>query len=58
MEKVVLYSRNGKINSQSYVEVARALEGLKGDGVIDGELVAIGTGWSFAFSTFAECPAS
>ena len=41
--KVMLYSRNGKIISHSYVEVARALEGMKGDGVIDGELVAIGT---------------
>src|SRR6478736_7562304 len=40
--KVTLYSRNGKIISDSYVEVARALEGIKGDAVIDGELVAIG----------------
>src|SRR5581483_3774461 len=34
--------RNGKIISHSYIEVARALEGVKSDGVIDGELVAIG----------------
>lgn len=40
--KVSLYSRNGKIISRSYVEVAKALEGVKGDAVIDGELVAIG----------------
>jgi bifunctional non-homologous end joining protein LigD len=40
--KVTLYSRNGKIVSQSYMEVAKALEGVKGDAVIDGELVAIG----------------
>jgi bifunctional non-homologous end joining protein LigD len=40
--KVALFSRNGKIISQSYIEVARALEGVKGDAVIDGELVAIG----------------
>jgi bifunctional non-homologous end joining protein LigD len=40
--KVALYSRNGKIISHSYVEVARALEGVKTDAVIDGELVAIG----------------
>src|SRR5213075_946704 len=40
--KVALYSRNGKIISQSYIEVAKALEGVKGDAVIDGELVAIG----------------
>ena len=40
--RVVLYSRNGKIISQSYVEVAKALEGVKADSVIDGELVAIG----------------
>jgi len=40
--KVALYSRNGKIISHSYVEVAQALDGVKGDAVIDGELVAIG----------------
>ncbi|QPF83924.1 DNA ligase [Bradyrhizobium genosp. L] len=40
--KVALYSRNGKIISRSYVEVAKALEGVKGDAVVDGELVAIG----------------
>src|ERR1700716_3384977 len=40
--KVALYSRNGKIISRSYVEVAKALEDVKGDAVIDGELVAIG----------------
>ena len=40
--RVVLYSRNGKIISQSYVEVAKALERVKADAVIDGELVAIG----------------
>jgi bifunctional non-homologous end joining protein LigD len=39
---VTLYSRNGKIVSHSYIEVAKALEGVKGDAVIDGELVAIG----------------
>src|SRR4029450_4896396 len=37
-----LYSGNGKIISHSYMEVAKALEGVKGDAVIDGELVAIG----------------
>jgi bifunctional non-homologous end joining protein LigD len=40
--KVALYSRNGKIISHSYIEVARALESVKTDAVIDGELVAIG----------------
>ena len=40
--KVTLYSRNGKIISHSYTEVAKALEGVKSDAVIDGELVAIG----------------
>jgi bifunctional non-homologous end joining protein LigD len=39
--EVTLYSRNGKIISHSYIEVARALEGVKGDAVIDGELVAL-----------------
>jgi bifunctional non-homologous end joining protein LigD len=34
--KVTLYSRNGKIISHSYIEVAKALEGVKGDAVIDG----------------------
>lgn len=40
--KVTLYSRNGKIISHSYIEVAKALEGVKSNAVIDGELVAIG----------------
>ena len=40
--KVTLYSRNGKIISHSYTEVAKALEGVKSDAVIDGELAAIG----------------
>ena len=39
--KVSLYSRNGKIISQSYTEVAKALEDLKSDAVLDGELVAL-----------------
>jgi len=39
--KVTLYSRNGKIISHSYIEVAKALEGVKGGTVIDGELVAL-----------------
>src|SRR4029078_13195617 len=39
--RVALYSRNGKIISDSYIEVAKALEGVKGDAVIDGELVAL-----------------
>ena len=39
--KVTLYSRNGKIISHSYIEVAEALEDVKGDAVIDGELVAL-----------------
>jgi bifunctional non-homologous end joining protein LigD len=39
--EVTLYSRNGKIISHSYIEVAKALEGVKGDAVIDGELVAV-----------------
>jgi bifunctional non-homologous end joining protein LigD len=40
--KVTLYSRYGKIISRSYIEIAKALEGVKSDAVIDGELVAIG----------------
>ena len=40
--KVTLYSRNGKIISHNYIEVAKALESIKHDAVIDGELVAIG----------------
>ena len=39
--KVTLYSRNGKIISHSYVEVARALGRVKTDAVLDGELVAL-----------------
>jgi bifunctional non-homologous end joining protein LigD len=38
---VTLYSRNGKIISHSYIEVAKALEGVKADAVIDGELIAL-----------------
>src|SRR6201996_1023333 len=40
--QVTLYSRNGKIISHSYIEVAKALEGAQSDAVIDGELVAVG----------------
>src|SRR5215207_5009704 len=40
--QVTLYSRNGKIISQNYIEVANALRGMKHNAVIDGELVAIG----------------
>jgi bifunctional non-homologous end joining protein LigD len=39
--KVTLYSRNGQVISGNYIEVARALEGVKDDAVIDGELVAL-----------------
>ncbi len=39
--EVDLYSRNGKVISHSYIEVAKALEDVKGDAVIDGELVAL-----------------
>src|SRR5262245_28845525 len=38
---VTLYSRNGKIISDSYRLVAQALEKVKGDAVLDGELVAL-----------------
>jgi bifunctional non-homologous end joining protein LigD len=39
--RVTLYSRNGKIISESYRQVAKALEKVKGDAVLDGELVAL-----------------
>jgi bifunctional non-homologous end joining protein LigD len=41
--KVTLYSRNGKIISGNYLEIAKAFEAVKGDAVIDGELVALDT---------------
>jgi bifunctional non-homologous end joining protein LigD len=41
--KVTLYSRNGKILTHHYSEVAKALQETKYDAVIDGELVAIGS---------------
>jgi len=41
--EVTLYSRNGKILSHNYIEITKALEGIKHDAVIDGELVAIGS---------------
>src|SRR5947207_8405743 len=40
--EVMLYSRNGKIITDNYIEVATALQRVKRDAVIDGELVAIG----------------
>jgi bifunctional non-homologous end joining protein LigD len=39
--KVTLYSRNGKIISDSYKDVATALERVRTDAVVDGELVAL-----------------
>jgi bifunctional non-homologous end joining protein LigD len=39
--KVALYSRNGKVISDSYIEVAKAFEGARGDAVVDGEFVAL-----------------
>jgi bifunctional non-homologous end joining protein LigD len=39
--KVTLYSRNGKVISDSYLPVARALEKARADAVLDGELVAL-----------------
>jgi bifunctional non-homologous end joining protein LigD len=39
--RVTLYSRNGKIVSDHYVPVAKALEKIAHDAVIDGELVAL-----------------
>jgi bifunctional non-homologous end joining protein LigD len=39
--KVTLYSRNGQVISRNYIEVTSALEGVRGDAVIDGELVAL-----------------
>jgi bifunctional non-homologous end joining protein LigD len=41
--KVMLYSRNGRIINQNYIKVAKALEIVQGDAVIDGELVALDT---------------
>jgi bifunctional non-homologous end joining protein LigD len=38
---VTLYSRNGMIVSGNYMSIAKALEKVKKDAVIDGELVAI-----------------
>jgi bifunctional non-homologous end joining protein LigD len=38
---VALYSRNGKVISNTYIEVVKALEGMIGDAVINGELVAL-----------------
>ena len=52
--KVTLYSRNGKIISDSYKEVAKALEKVKGDAVIDGELVALDAERRLAFPAAAE----
>jgi bifunctional non-homologous end joining protein LigD len=39
--KVMLYSRNGKVLTQAYAPVARALASLRSGTVLDGELVAL-----------------
>lgn len=39
--RVTLYSRNGKIVSDNYVPIAKALENIRHEAVIDGELVAL-----------------
>ncbi len=39
--RVTLYSRNGSIVSENYKPIAKALETIKKDAVIDGELVAV-----------------
>jgi bifunctional non-homologous end joining protein LigD len=39
--RVTLYSRNGKIVSENYKSVAKALEKIEHDAVIDGEVVAL-----------------
>jgi bifunctional non-homologous end joining protein LigD len=39
--KVTLYNRNGQVISRTYIDVASALEGVRGDAVFDGELVAL-----------------
>lgn len=39
--KVTLYSRNGKIVTENYQDIARALQRVKKDAVLDGELVAL-----------------
>jgi bifunctional non-homologous end joining protein LigD len=39
--KATLYSRNGQVISRTYIEVASALESVRGDAVIDGDLVAL-----------------
>src|SRR5438105_4492598 len=40
---VTLYSRNGKIISDRYMDVAKVLENVQHDAVLDGELVALDT---------------
>jgi len=39
--KVTLYSRNGEVVTDRYAPVAKALEKIQHDAVIDGELVAL-----------------
>jgi bifunctional non-homologous end joining protein LigD len=48
--KITLYGRNGQVMSRNYIEVAKALEGVKGDAVIDSELVASLTRTAFLIS--------
>jgi len=56
--KVALYSRNGNVISYIYIEVAKALEGVKGDAVIRRRTGGNRSGWCFTFPTVAECASS
>ena len=51
---VTLYSRSGLIVSDNYKPIAKALEKVKKDAVIDGELVALDSAWRLALPAAAE----
>jgi ATP-dependent DNA ligase len=51
-----LYSRNGNDVTRRYASVAEALDVIKRNAVIDGELVALDAGGAIAIPAAAECP--
>src|SRR5690349_7388818 len=53
---VTLYSRSGLIVSDDYEAIAKALEKVKRDAVIDGEPVALGRARHLALPAAPKCP--
>jgi bifunctional non-homologous end joining protein LigD len=52
--RIQLLSRNGKDFTRRFASIARALEALPDDTVVDGEIVAYGAGWPTIVQRLAE----